>query len=152
MSGFSRCPKSVGPADEKLVITPLRFVWISRMSVETRILDPAAVRRGVRAQVLAVEVGDHPGRDREQRRDAVGLAEAVVDQDDPGRTGEHRALGLRDEAARAALDERDLPGERALRDRAAAAVRVGRRPAEVRLDRLAVGADDARDVDERLVG
>ena len=25
MSGFSKWPKSVGPADEKLVMTPLRF-------------------------------------------------------------------------------------------------------------------------------
>src|SRR5207244_650165 len=37
MSGFKNQPKSVGPADEKLVITPLRPVWISRTSLETRI-------------------------------------------------------------------------------------------------------------------
>src|SRR5690242_15845435 len=37
MSGFRKWPKSVGPADEKLVITPLRLVGISRMSVDTRI-------------------------------------------------------------------------------------------------------------------
>ena len=36
-SGFRRCPKSVGPADEKLVTTPLRFVGSSRTSVDTRI-------------------------------------------------------------------------------------------------------------------
>ena len=38
MSGFRNQPKSVGPADEKLVITPLRPVWISRMSLEMRIV------------------------------------------------------------------------------------------------------------------
>ena len=37
MSGFRKWPKSVGPADEKLVITPLRFVCSSRMSAVTRI-------------------------------------------------------------------------------------------------------------------
>ena len=36
-SGFRKWPKSVGPADEKLVMTPLRFVCSSRMSVVTRI-------------------------------------------------------------------------------------------------------------------
>src|SRR5581483_2888131 len=36
-SGFRNQPKSVGPADEKLVITPERPVWISWMSLETRI-------------------------------------------------------------------------------------------------------------------
>ena len=37
-SGLSRWSKFVGPADEKLVITPLRPVWISRgsSSPETR--------------------------------------------------------------------------------------------------------------------
>ena len=38
MSGFSMCPKSVGPADEKLVITPARLVWISWMPLVTRIV------------------------------------------------------------------------------------------------------------------
>ena len=38
MSGFRKWPKSVGPADEKLVITPPRFVGISSMSLETRIV------------------------------------------------------------------------------------------------------------------
>src|SRR5436305_4325757 len=37
MSGFNSWPKSVGPAEEKLVITPLRAVWISSMPLETRI-------------------------------------------------------------------------------------------------------------------
>ena len=35
MSGFSRWPKSVGPAEEKLVITPARPVWISSSSRPT---------------------------------------------------------------------------------------------------------------------
>jgi len=37
MSGFSMWPKSVGPADEKLVMIPPRFVWISWISLVTRI-------------------------------------------------------------------------------------------------------------------
>jgi len=37
-SGLRSWPKSVGPADEKLVMTPLRSVWSSWMSDETRSL------------------------------------------------------------------------------------------------------------------
>ena len=152
MSGLRMWPKSVGPADEKLVITPLRPVWISWMPARDADRRLAAVRVEVGAQVRAVEVGDHPGRDRQLDRDRVRLAEAVVDEDDPGRAAESRALRLRDERADAARDERDLAG-RASPSAACRAPLFGSvgRAAEVRLDRLAVGADDRRDVDERLV-
>ena len=68
----------------------------------------AAVRRQVGAQVRAVEVGDHPGRERQPDRDRVRLAEAVVDQDQADRAADRRALRLRDEGAGAARDEQDL--------------------------------------------
>ncbi len=144
-------PKSVGPADEKLVMIPLRPVWISWMPLETRIVAwPPFVARYARS-VRAVEVGDHPGRNPELDRDRVRLAEAVVDEDDPGRAGARRPPAFDDERADAARDEHDLAVERSLRQRAHAAVRLGE-PAQVRVDGLAVGADDRRDVDEGLVG
>ena len=151
MSGFRKPPKSVGPADEKLVMIPPRFVGISWMSLETRIdaWPPCWVEVG--AQELAVEVGDHPAGKRDLDRDRVRLAEAVVDQDQAGGAPEERALCLRDEGAGTAIGEQDLALDRALRQRAERGVRVGGRAAEVRLDRLAVGAHDRGDVDDRLV-
>ena len=51
-SGFRSWPNAVGPADEKLVITPLRPVSSSSGARPTRICRPAAVRRrGRRAAV-----------------------------------------------------------------------------------------------------
>ena len=51
-------------------------------------------------------------------RDRVRLAEAVVDEDEPDRAGELRALRLRGEGADAARGEHDLARQRALRQRA----------------------------------
>ncbi len=93
---------------------------------------PAALLREVGAEALAVEVGDHRRRNRELERDRVGLAEAVVGQDQPDRAGGLRALRLREEGARAARRERDHPGERARRERVRArVVRVEAETAEL---------------------
>ena len=155
-SGFSLWSKLVGPPEEKLVMIPLRPVWISFGSLtalERKVVRPPWPAMYAR-RLRAVEVGDHPGREAEVDGDEVRLAEAVVDEQDPGRAGLAHALHLRDERAAAARDERDRPAQRAGRQRSEArVVRVepGRR-ADVALDRLAVRAGDRADVGERLPG
>ncbi len=61
MSGFSWWPKSVGPADEKLVITPARSVCISRISLPIVIFACPPVeavastsRRPSRSEIIAM--------------------------------------------------------------------------------------------------
>ncbi len=68
ISGFSACSKSVGPADEKLVITPLRPVGISSMLLETRneaepALASANARRfwPSRSEIIPAGSGIGPG-------------------------------------------------------------------------------------------
>ena len=112
---------------------------------------PAAVRCQVRAQELAVQVGDHPGRDRQWDRNGIRLAEAIVDEDQSDRAARHRPLRLRDERADAARGENDLARHGVLRQRSQAGVRIARGAAEVRFDRLAVGAQYRRHVDDLLV-
>ena len=58
-SGFRRCAKSVGPADEKLVITPERPVWISSTSRPIVIFACPPVDAVAVTSRCAVEVGDH---------------------------------------------------------------------------------------------
>ena len=87
---------------------PLRPVAMSSYVRPMRIwMRPRRAHRG--AERRSVDVGDHAAGDRQLERDRIRLAEAVVDEDDPGRAGLLRATGLRRERARAARDERDRP-------------------------------------------
>ena len=151
-SGFSRCPKAVSPPDEKLVTMPLRLVSSSCGSRPIRIAVRPPRLAEIGAQRGAVEVGDHPARDGELDRDAVGLAGPVVDEDDSDRARGAHARGLQRERAVAARDERDRPGQRAGGQRRRAAVEVAGRAAEIAWHRSAVRAHDRADVDELLVG
>ena len=138
MSGFSRWPKSVGPADEKLVMMPERPVWISSDVAADRDLRLPARRGGRGDEPLAVEVGDHLDREAGRDRDRVRVAGPVVAHDHPDRARGGGAVRLREEAAGAALDERDLPLQRAGRQRRLEQFGVGRRAAEVTVGGLAV--------------
>src|SRR5581483_10757198 len=104
-----------------------------------------------RAQRRAVEVGDHPGGERQRDRDRVRLARPVVDQDEPRGAAVDRTRRLREERAVAALDQQDLALHGAGRQRSLAAVRIARGAAEILVDRLAVRPDDRARVDHRLV-
>ena len=112
----------------------------------------AATAGEERAQLLAVEVGDHAAADVELDRDRVRLAGAVVDDDDADAAGGLHTRALERERADTARDESDRAVQRAGGKRVGAAVEVPGRAAEVARHRLAVGADDRADVDELLVG
>ena len=150
-SGFSRWPKAVRPAEEKLVTTPPRPVdEIARAAADPdrRAAAPAGEEG---AELLAVEVGDHPAADVELDRDRVRLARPVVDDHDADAAGGLHAGALEREGAGAAGDERDRAVQRAAGERARAAVEVAGRAAEVARHRLAVRAEDRADVDDRLI-
>jgi len=113
---------------------------------------PAAVPGEVRAQVVAVEIGDHPAGDRELRRDPVRLALPVVGDDDADCACRLRLLGFRRERADAAFDEHERAFQRTRRQLPLRRLEVAGRAAEVALDRLRVASDDGAHVHERLVG
>ena len=94
------CSYAVGPADEKLVITPLRPVGMSSNEREMRTVVRPPVRGQVRTQRGGVGLADHPGRDLQLDRDRVRLAGAVVDDHDADRAGGDGAACLRHEACR----------------------------------------------------
>ena len=143
-SGFSRWPKSVGPADEKLVITPLRSVGISWMSGRDADRRLAAVRRGVRAQLLR----------RRGRRSSRPGAAARPGSRSPRRSGcrsgsipiapaSARALRLRRRRCRCrARRARSCPSSEPFGSVPRPVFGSVGGAAEVRVDRLAVGADD----------
>ena len=142
-----------GPRDEKLVTMPLRPVFELLRSCCRRGSSSGRRASSERAQAVAVEVGDHPGRQRERDRDRRSPR--------PARLSARMIPSLRRALAWAAfVTNGQRPRWRARSSRRASAPAAspssmrGRRrlPAEVALDRLAVGADDRADVDERLVG
>src|SRR5262249_33243559 len=125
-------------------------VQLERVASDADARAPAAAVEE-RAQAVAVEVRDHPARQRQADPDLVGLPGAVVRAPEPDVAGGLRLPRLGRERAQAALRERDRPLERARRKLAARRGEVPGRPAEVALDRAPVLADDRAHVDEALV-
>ena len=114
------------------------------MSLETRIVAWPPFAASIRAQLRAVEVGDHPGRDRQRDRDRVRLAEAVVDEDDArSRRRAPRAPPSRRTCRLPRETSAILPVSESLGSVPRLVFGSVAGPAEMRLDGLAVGADDA---------
>ena len=122
-------------------MTPLRPVWISRGSlveVARKLVRPPCAARYARRS-RAVEVGDHPAR---ERRAGPGCSSASPERLStstiPIAACPAHALDLRDERAAAARDERDRALQRAGGSEREARRRSGRpgRRAEVPVDGL----------------
>ena len=111
----------------------------------------AAFRIEVSAQASAVEVGDHARVQRKLERDEIRLAGPVVDEDEACGAADLGVSRLGREGADTSRGEQDRSARGVRRERPAA-VRIGYRPAQVPLDRTAVGADDRADVGKRLIG
>ena len=150
-SGLSWCPNAVGPAEEKIVTTPPRSVWIWRICVSILIWPrpdvPASATRSrspSRSEIIPEGTAVSTGI-------TLGRPGAVVHEHHPDPACFPHALGLGDEGAVTARDERDRAGQRAGRKRVVR-LRSDRRHARRGAGRrLAVTADDRADVDERLV-
>ena len=153
MSGFSMWPKSVGPADEKLVITPLRPVWISWMPL--RDADRRLRRRSRQRRRAGA---GRRGRRSSRPEAAAGSGSAFAS---PKRLSTRirpiapagaRALRLRGERADAARDEHDLALHR-VRSAACrpAGVRIVGEPQRCESTGLPSVPTTDDDVDDRLI-
>ncbi len=149
--GLQRVPERCRPARREARDDPATGGDVLQRVASDLDRRPAARPGHEGAQELAVEIGDHPGRNRELERDRVRLALSIVGEDEACGAGGLRLERLRHERAEPALGERDRTGERVARQLSARRRRVGRRAAKVPVDGPVVDADDRPDVDELLV-